>query len=791
MFHYMDAKIRRGGCLLSPDGYAIDLRSPEQIRADKAAEIDAVASARAHYVYALAGLYAITAQKGVAGSPVRTFSKVQYYIGRSDPKVSTGYLPGDNLIGYNFGVTTRLVPAQVRSDQYPTIRPAEKVVRKEIQGPDVKTYTHFTFPDGQYGFADSGDPRYAVSEQWSSSDGYTSGRVQGGSGVFIGGIRYDLSGAFPSDDTTYTVECAQTVLRHWIKPYSGRVDTSANDTIQKVPIYDDWSIKDMLDVVTLWQTPRTQPDPNPETDYTRAYNAIDKYLLEYRSERPVDWNGVGMYTQYGYNGTGYGEQFMDGDAIYYYSELGIGLALHDSEVTLPDPNPALWPPWEWTMRPWGDRQILYWGLPPCRKVNLLSSGHHYHKAYIRTVSGEKVSGSFKKAGYLGYGGRYGYYEMPENIYAYRGVFVVNGQAYACGARYFCAVPTDPFANHIFRTTSAPITPDEYVEEGPYVNHAIADTHGIRIADKCVRATWSGPTLFARDVQHIPFVTMCANGKLVPVVGFSRALFSAPTQQVTFIPGGEDFTQCASQEYPDAVSINAHGAALYTRTDSRYVVDVIAFTDYLGKVQFPVYRTPEKLLSISGASLFVMDYNLAACAYKWAGLGDAPSIPRYYVNLYNGAYDKWANRYESTGAFAPAITLVTPQITGRTLSCDLPQGWIAYLSKRQRAGDPANQYQHVGEGACGNRLTSTALYPFAPGDAQQHYDSPGRIYTLAANGRPDGAGSLPPSRLPSPGAVELPRPVDGVVTIPRQYVGDWFLQIVDTYYCVMRETAITL
>jgi hypothetical protein len=283
--------------------------------------------------------------------------------------------------------------------------------------------------------------------------------------------------------------------------------------------------------------------------------------------------------------------------------------------------------------------------------------------------------------------------------------------------------------------------------------------------------------------------MYANGKLVPVVGFSRAIFSTPSEQVTFIPGGENFTQCTSQEYPASVSINTHGAALYTRTDARYVVDVIAFTDNVGKVQFPVYRTPEKLLSGSGASLFVMDYNLAACAYKWPGLGDGTGTQRWDVLYDNGSYV--GGRYESAGAFAPAITLVTPQIAGRTLSCDLPQGWIAYLSKRQRAGDPANQYQHVGEGACGNRLTSTALYPFAPGDAQQHYDSPGRIYTSAANGRPDGAGSLPPSRLPSPGAVELPRPVDGVVTIPRQYVGDWFLQIVDTYYCVMREAAITL
>lgn len=816
MFHYMDAKIRRGGCLLSPDGNVVDLRSPEQIRADKDAEIQAVVAARQHYVNALTGLYNVTAQKGAPGSPVKTFAKVQYFIGKNDERVATGYIPGDNVLGYNFGFTTRLVPSQVRSNQYPTIRPFEKSVYKEIQQSSVKTYTHFTFPDGPYGFTSEGDDKYSASEQWSSDDGYTSGRIQGGGGVFIGGIRYDLTGGFPADETTYSVECARTVLRQYVNP-SRYADWYYQDN-RMVQINDEWSIKDMLDIVTYWQTPRDQPDLHPETDYRAYYNEIDKFMLEYRRSRSTDWFRIGsdgLYIKYGgVNATCYGEQFTDGSAIYYYSEMGIGLALYQSGVVWPDSESSYFTPW--TIQPWGSRPLEGGGLAPCRPVNLLTSDTHYHKAYIRGVDGAKLNGSFVNTGYWQYFDMFnqGWQEcvMVENHSESKGVFIVDGVPYEMGARYRCALSTDNTANHILRPTSAGVTPTPYPRadteyDPPFAAHS--DVQGVVIAEPCLRVHWSGlrseikndSTPPSGNAQYIPFVTMYVNGILAPVAGYSRSILVPPGTQVTFIPGGEDFTGCVSQKYAASTSLNAHGAALYSRTDGEYCVDVLTFSDQIGSVRFPVYRTPEKLLDRSAGSFFFMDYAIVATAYNLPYFYDNFNARyRYYVNLYPtapgwrlggggeyGSLEPWP-----LGTYATPAAKVTPTVNDRVITCDLPQGWIAYLSKRQRAGAPANAFQHVGEGPCGNTNLFPTDRPQYSGDTT--FFSDWWLWTadaVSTFSRPDQAGSISPLRLMSPCATELPRPVNNAVTIPDHFVGDWFLQIVDTYYCVMLEVQVNL
>jgi len=785
MFHYMDAKIRRSGYLMSHDGHFVDLRHPDKIRQDKIAEIEAVKTARQYYVQALEGLYNITYQKGATGDPVRTFSKVQYFIGKDDDRLSTGRIPSDNMLGYSFGFTTTLVPAQVRNynGHYPTVRPYEKAVHKEVQNKDIKTYTHFTFPDGPYGFIPEGENKYAVSEQWLSSDGYNSGRIQGGGGVFIGGIRYDLTGAFPANGTTYTVECARTVQRQRYLIATG----ATQDDITfpwVVPIYDEWSVKDMLDVVTLLLTARAQPDPHPETDYTRGYNGIDEYLLRYRRSRRTDWRVLVSGISFGQDIVAFGEQFCDGNAIYYYSELGIGLALYQSGVIWPSGVTA-------------DSV----GTAPCGPVSLIQSDAHFHKSYIRGVDGRKLSGDFLLTG-TSWGLQH---RLAEMVNCRKGVFVSSGNSYEAGARHQCLLNTDPAANHIFRQTSASVL-EAQIPYSVAFSHT-ADTHGINIAERCLRIHWSGyPSLTTGQDQYIPFVTMVVNDTLVPVVGPTRAVIVPTGTEATFIPGGEDFTSCTSQQYQSAVSINAHGAALYTRTDGEYKIDVLTFHDEIGSVSFPTYRSPEKLLNPNSGTLHYIDYAIVASVYHWPfSTTSSNSSARYVVNKLPADSPTGGGEYVTVtwtlGGQSPNPTLVTPTVTGRTITCDLPQGWIAYLSRRYRSGPSANVDNHIGEGPSGNSRfapmvddpSAATRFGYSHTFWYDKYDDagfPGNEAKVMAS-RPDTAGSTPSGRLPSPGAFELPRPVNSQVNIPAAFTGDWYLQIVDTYYCIMLEFHVSL
>jgi hypothetical protein len=738
MFNYMLAKIRRGGSLISPDGRFVDLRTPDQIRSDKEAEIQAVKDARAFYVQALTGLCGMTYRTNPPIQYTKTFTKLQYYTGRDDPRVTTGAMRADGIPGFFCGITDDMKPAQVTSDNYPTSRPLVRSVQKEVPGPLVKTCTHFTFPDGAYGFTATGTAKYAKSETLSSSDGYRTGKIQGSGGIYDG-VRYDLAGAFPDDSVSYTVDIPYTLDRVRMRVHPGNSSGNTNY------IYDEWYLKYALDACTAWQTPRPDPNPHPETDMQRVYNAIDYRLLEAQTYRNMDWfwnnNSV---ANYGLNLKGYGDQFMTGDAIYYFSDLGVGMAIYDAGIS--------WPPW-------------YDGsyLPPPYGRFSITGGRHYHKSYLRDTSGRKLSGNF-------YVTRTG---VPGQSWMEFGVFIADGQAYDCAAKWEYAIPCAPFCNHIFRPSS----------RGPLYDYDMiyTDSYGVYTSENSLRVNQSCTVYsgvippYQQHMQLIPFVTQYSNGHLAPISGMSRAFFCVPNETSVFIPGGEDFTSTESTLLGTIVP-NAHGAIEYLRSSTAYTVDVLKFTDALGSVSFPIYRSAEKLLS---GNIFSVDIELARAAYK---------LPPAFVSggyvfdqyLWGGSY-RLVNPFYSFAQHVPTPTLVTPSIANREITLDLPQGWIAYLSKRYRNGNAADAFQHVGEGASGSAFTQY-YENFLSGETSQYL-----TLTNVANI----AGSSPYCGLVSPGAIELPRPTNGIVKIPPQYVGDWFLQIVDTYYCVMRETAITL
>jgi hypothetical protein len=155
-------------------------------------------------------------------------------------------------------------------------------------------------------------------------------------------------------------------------------------------------------------------------------------------------------------------------------------------------------------------------------------------------------------------------------------------------------------------------------------------------------------------------------------------------------------QSGSQTTPTA-SLESQGSIKLEMNDcADYEVHILEFSDGIFPVRIPIYRAPEKLLNRTATTGMVLHSSISA-------------------------------------------PTVSPVVTGRTVTVDLPQPVKFFVSK----------------------------IPFS------HTQSVAITYR---GGNP----------IISDGAEEIP---DG--TIPDRYTGTVYVQVVDTYYCEMQEVTVSL
>jgi hypothetical protein len=187
-------------------------------------------------------------------------------------------------------------------------------------------------------------------------------------------------------------------------------------------------------------------------------------------------------------------------------------------------------------------------------------------------------------------------------------------------------------------------------------------------------------------------------------GTTKTLFKKDNFQCLFVPLFSDFTHATCSLEGNTVAINSHGAAEYSSASNVFDIDIVELRNAEGITRFAVKKWPTHLLPLT--------------SYKY----DDPYI--------------WI--YASVGA-----SIVTPSLTGRTLSCALPQKTELYLSRTARAAS-----QNVARSFNGDAL----IHPCAEyvGDFSS-----------------------------------------GTVEIPARYSGIWFAQVYDAYYGHMYELQISV
>jgi hypothetical protein len=250
-------------------------------------------------------------------------------------------------------------------------------------------------------------------------------------------------------------------------------------------------------------------------------------------------------------------------------------------------------------------------------------------------------------------------------------------------------------------------------------------------------------------------------------GVTKTILLPPNTSFNILPNGEDFTSCVSVLFPDTDGVNANGAGIYTFDSTEYVTDVLTVSNGVSTCSYPVKRNPEKLL----------------------GYANPPLSGTYGLDTPAGFGDR--------SSWTPAAVT----ISNRTISCDLPQKWRAFLSKRKRYAAQNPDWQHINEQAedeegdalpCGytyNWIDQRTLGTI--GVTQLLYPTYNDAMTAGSySARSNANGSTSSLAIINPDAIELPAPVSGVVTVPECYSGAWWVEIVDEYYCMMKEYSAT-
>jgi hypothetical protein len=186
---------------------------------------------------------------------------------------------------------------------------------------------------------------------------------------------------------------------------------------------------------------------------------------------------------------------------------------------------------------------------------------------------------------------------------------------------------------------------------------------------------------------------------------SRAIYCPQGFSCLMVPFYSNFTSVSTTL--GTATLNQYGAVQFSFSGTEYVDGVMTMTNAEGVIRIPIKRKPDKVIA-------------------------------YYIKPNNGGYIYPVSLDGNIGGTGEPVT-----VEGRTVTCNIPQGFTAFISRTSRAS-------RVNVAHSGNESSLVAQGSF-------------RL------GRSD---------------------VNGQYKIPTGFHGDHFVTLVDEYYCVAIEIPIT-